>query len=104
MSNVLPIVLWYGGLLGVAVAALLVLWGLALYAIKRSTELFTVAILAGALVLAAASSWAVSQAMNLNQSNQLLKVHEPLVRLVTGSVLARGALEDLRAVAEPSPD
>ena len=104
MSNVLPIVLWYGGLLGVALAALLVLWGLALYAIKRSTDLFTAGILAASLVLAAASSWAVSHAMSLNQDNQLRKVHEPLVRLVAGSVFARGALEDLRAAAEPSPD
>jgi hypothetical protein len=104
MSNVLPIVLWYGGLLGVAVAALLALWGLALYAIKRSTDLFTAGMLTASLVLAVASSWAVSHAMSLNQDNQLRKVHEPLVRLVAGSVFARGALEDLRAAAEPSPD
>jgi hypothetical protein len=104
MSNVLPIVLWYGGLLGVALAALLVLWGLALYAIKRSTELFTTGILAASLVLASASTWAVSHAMALRQDNQFRKIHEPLIRLVAGSVTARAALEDLRAAAEPSSD
>jgi hypothetical protein len=41
MGNILPIVLWYSGLLGVALAALLVLWALALIAIKQSTALFT---------------------------------------------------------------
>ena len=59
MSNVLPIVLWYGGLLGIAVAVLLVLWALALYAIKQATDLFTAGILVGGLALAGASTWAV---------------------------------------------
>jgi hypothetical protein len=104
MSDVLPVVLWYGGLLGVALVALLVLWALVLYAIKRTSDLLTAGIVAGALILAAFSSWAVSLSMGLSQGNQLLKVHQPLVRLVAGSVFARGALEDLRAVAEPSPD
>lgn len=104
MNTVLPIVLWYGGLLGIGLAALLMLWALALYAIKHSTDLFAAGILAAALVLAAASSWAVTRATSLTQGNQLRKVHEPLIRLVAGSVSARRALEDLRAVAEPSPD
>jgi hypothetical protein len=33
----------------------------------------------------------------------LIKVHEALMRLVAGSVSARATLEDVRAVAEPSP-
>ena len=102
MSNVLPIVLWYGGLLGIAVAVLLVLWALALYSIKQATDLFTAGILVGGLALAGASTWAVLHATSLNQRNQLLKVHEPLVRLVAESVYTRGALEDIRAIAEPS--
>ena len=102
MSNVLPIVLWYGGLLGIAVAVLLVLWALALYAIKQATDRFTAGILVGGLVLAGASTWAVLHATSLNQRNQLFKVHEPLVRLVAESVYTRGALEDVRAIAEPS--
>ena len=57
----------------------------------------------GALVLAVASSWAVTRATSLNQGNLLLKVHEPLIGLVAGSVSTRAALEDVRAVAEPSP-
>jgi hypothetical protein len=104
MSTVLPIVLWYGGVLGIVLAALLVLWALTLYAIKQSAELFTFGILAGGLVIAIASAGAVSHATALNQTNQLLKVREPLIRLVAGSVYAQGTLADLRTVAEPSPD
>ncbi len=104
MSNVLPIVLWYGGLFGAVLASLLVLWALALVAIKQSTALFTTGILLAGVVLAVGASWAVTRATGLNQGNQLVKVHEPLMRFVAGSVHVRGALEDLRAVAEPSAD
>lgn len=104
MSTVLPIVLWYGGLVGVAVAALLVLWALALIAIKQSTDRFTAGILLAGLLVAVAASWAVTRATALNQGNQLVKVHEPLMRFVAGSIFARGALEDVRAVAEPSAE
>ena len=104
MTNVLPIVLWYGGLVGIGLTGLLVLWALALVAIKRATDAFAAGILAAALVLAVASSWAVTRATALNQGNQLTKVHESIVRLVAGSVHARGALEDVRAVAQPSSE
>ena len=104
MSNVLPIVLWYGGLIGVALAGLLVLWALALVAIKQSTALFTAGILLAGVLLAVVAGWAVTRATGLNQQNQLVKVHEPLMRFVAGGVYARGALEDLRAVAEPSAE
>lgn len=104
MSDVLPIVLWYGGLIGVALAGLLVLWALALIVIKQSTVLFTAGILLAGIVLAIVASWAVTRATGLNQGNQLIKVHEPLMRFVAGSVYVRGALEDLRAVAEPSAE
>jgi len=104
MSNVLPIVLWYGGLIGVALAALLVLWALGLIAIKRSTDRFAAGIMLAGLVLAVAAGWAVTHATGLNQGNQLVRVHEPLMRFVAGSVYARGALEDVRAAAEPSAD
>lgn len=104
MSSVLPIVLWYGGLIGVVLAGLLVLWALALVAIKRSTALFTAGILLAGIVVAVVASWAVTRATGLNQGNQLVKVHEPLMRFVAGNVNVRGALEDLRAVAEPSAD
>jgi hypothetical protein len=93
---------WYGGLFGVGVAALLVLWALGLIAIKQSTDHFAARILLGGLLLAVAGAWAVTHATRLNQGNQLVKVHEPLMRLVAGSVSTRGALDDLRAVAEPS--
>jgi len=104
MSSVLPIVLWYGGLIGVALAALLVLWALALIAIKQSTALFAAGIMLAGLVLAIAAGWAVTHAIDLSQGNQLVKVHEPLMRFIAGSVYARGALEDVRAAAEPSAD
>jgi hypothetical protein len=104
MNSVLPIVLWYGGLIGVALAALLVLWALALIAIKQSTDRFAAAVLLGGLVLAVAATWAVTHATGLRQGNQLVKVHEPLMRFVAGSVSARGALEDVRSAAEPSAD
>ena len=103
-TSVVPIVLWYGGLFGVAFAALLLLWALALFAIKRSTDRFTAGIWLAALAIAIVSSWAVTRATTLNQSNQLAKVHEPLIRLVAGSVHTRAALEDLRAIAEPSAE
>ena len=103
-TSVVPIVLWYGGLFGVAFAALLMLWALALFAIKGSTERFTAGIWLAALAIAIASSLAVTRATTLSQSNQLAKVHEPLMRLVAGSVHTRSALEDLRAIAEPSPE
>jgi hypothetical protein len=104
MRNVLPIVLWYGGLLGIVAACLFALWALGLYALKQATSAFVAWLLLGALVLAIGSSWAVTHAISLNQGNQLLKVHEPLIRLVAGSVYTRAALEDVRALAEPSPD
>jgi len=94
---------WYGGLFSVGVAALLVLWALGLIAIKQSTDRFAAGILLAGLVLAVVGAWAVTEAIRLSQGNQLVKVHEPLMRLVAGSVSTRGALEDLRAVAEPSP-
>ena len=103
MSSVLPIVLWYGGLIGVVLAALLVLWALALIAIKQSTALFAAGIMLAGLVLAIAAGWAVTHAIDLSQGHQLVKVHEPLMRFIAGSVYARGALEDVRAAAEPSP-
>jgi hypothetical protein len=59
--------------------------------------------LAGALVLAVASSWGVTRATSLDQGNLLSNVHERLIQLVAASVHTRSALEDLRAVAEPSP-
>jgi hypothetical protein len=104
MSSILPIILWYGGLIGVALAGLLVLWALALIAIKQSTDRFAAGILLAGLVLAVVASWAVTRATAFNQSNQLVKVHEPLMRFVAGSVYTRGALEDVRAVAEPSAE
>jgi hypothetical protein len=104
MNSVLPIVLWYGGLIGVALAALLVLWALALIAVKQSTDRFAGAVLLGGLILAVAATWAVTRATDLRQGNQLVKVHEPLMRFVAGSVSARGALEDVRSAAEPSAD
>jgi hypothetical protein len=94
---------WYVGLFGVAVATVLMLWALGLIAIKQSTDHFAARILMAGLILAVAGAWAVTHATRLNQSNQLMKVHEPLMRLVAGSVSTRGALDDLRAVAEPSP-
>jgi hypothetical protein len=103
MSNILPIVLWYGGLLGILAAGLFMLWALGLYALKQATSAFVAWLLLGSLVLAAASSWAVTYAISLNQGNQLLRVHEPLIRLVAGSASSRAALEDVRAIAEPSP-
>jgi len=104
MSNALPIVLWYGGLVGVGLAALLVLWALALIAFKQSTGLFATGIMLAGLVVALSASWAITHATGLNQVNQLVKVHEPLMRFVAGSVSTRGVLEDLRAVAEPSAE
>jgi hypothetical protein len=104
MSNVLPIVLWYGGLIGVALAALLVLWALALIAIKQSTALFAAGIMLAGLVLAIGAGWAVTHATDLSQGNQLVKVHEPLMRFIAGSVSGRGAEEDVGAAAEPSAD
>jgi hypothetical protein len=103
MRNILPGLLWYGGLLGLGLSVLLLIWALALYAIKHATDRFTTVTLAGALVLALASSWAVTRATTLDQGNQLGNVHEPLIRLVAASVNSRAALEDVRAVAEPSP-
>jgi hypothetical protein len=103
MSNILPIVLWYGGLLGILAAGLFMLWALGLYALKQVTGAFVMWLLVGALVLAAGSSWAVPHAISLKQESQLIKVHEALMRLVAGSVYARATLEDVRAVAEPSP-
>jgi hypothetical protein len=104
MSTLLPTVLWYGGLLGAGLAALLVLWALALYTIKRATGPFVSGILGTALALAATSSWVLTYATDRSQGSQLLKVHAPLVRLVAASVQSRAALEDVRAVAEPSAD
>jgi hypothetical protein len=83
---------------------LLVLWALALIAIKQSTDRFAGAVLLGGLILAVAATWAVTRATDLRQGNQLVKVHEPLMRFVAGSVSARGALEDVRSAAEPSAD
>jgi hypothetical protein len=103
MSNILPSVLWYGGLLGLGLSVLLLLWALALYTIKHATDRFTTLTLAGALVLAVASSWGVTRATSLDQGNLLSNVHERLIQLVAASVHTRSALEDLRAVAEPSP-
>jgi len=104
MSNVLPIVLWYGGLLGILVAGLLALWAIGLYGLKQVTTAFVAGLLIGALVLAAGASWAVTHAISLNQGTQLLKVHDALTRLVSGSIYSRAALEDVRALAEPSPE
>ena len=103
MSNILPMVLWYGGLLGTVAAVLSVLWALGLLTLKQATGAFVGWLLVGALALAVASSWAVTRAISLNQGTLLLKVHEPLLGLVAGSVSTRAALEDVRAVAEPSP-
>src|SRR5262249_35041196 len=100
MSTVLPIVLWYGGLIGITLAVLLVLWALALIAIKHATGRFPAGIMLAGLALALAASWAITRATDLNQGNQLVKVHELLMRFVAGSVSTRGALEDVRAVAE----
>jgi hypothetical protein len=104
MSTLLPDVLWYGGVLGVGLAALLVLWALALYVFKHATGGFVAVILASGLALAAASTWALTYGTTLGQGNQLLKVHAPLVQLVAASVRTREALEDVRAAAQPSPD
>lgn len=101
--GVLPIVLWYGGLLGILAAALLMLWALGVYALKPATSAFVVWLLVAVLVLAVGSGWAVTHAISLNQGSQLFKVHDALIRLVAGSVYTRTALEDVRAVAEPSP-
>ena len=102
MSTILPIVLWYGGLLGILAAGLFMLWALGLYALKQATSAFVVWLLVGALVLAAGSIWSVTRAISLNQGSQLTRVHDALIRLVAGSVYTRAALEDVRAVAEPS--
>lgn len=104
MSSVTPILYWYFGVLGVGVAALLVLWALGLIAIKQSTDRFAAGIALAGLVLAGLASWSVMRATGLNQGNQLVKVHEPLMRFVAGSVSTRSALEDVRAVAEPSAE
>ena len=104
MSSILPIVLWYGGLLGTVAAVLFVLWALGLLALKQVTSSFVGWLLVGALVLAVASSWAITRGISLSQGNLLLKVHEPLVQLVAANVSTRAALDDVRAVAEPSPD
>ncbi len=99
----MQVVLWYGGLAGLGIAGLLMVWALALIAIKRATDFFTARIVLAGLVLAVAGTWAVTHATELHQINQLTRVHEPLMRLIKGSVATRGALEDVRAVAEPSP-
>jgi hypothetical protein len=104
MSALLPTAIWYGALLAMGLAALFVLWALALYVIKRATDGFVAVILGSALALAAASTWALTYATTLGQENQLGKVHVPLVQLVAASVRTRGALEDVRAVAQPSSD
>ena len=104
MSNVLPIVLWYGGLLGMLAAGLLAVWAIGLYALKQVTSAFVAGLLLGALVLAAGASWSVTHAISLNQGTQLLKVHDALTRLVSGSISTRAAIEDVRALAEPSPE
>jgi hypothetical protein len=104
MNTLLPSVFWYGGLLGVGLAALLVLWALALYTIKSATGAFVSGVLATALALATASTWALTYATSLSQQGQLLKVHAPLLRLVAASVQTRAALEGVRAAAEPSPE
>lgn len=103
MSTILPVVLWYGGLLGILAAGLFVLWALGLYAFKQATSAFVQWLLVGALVLAVGSSGAVTRAISLNQGNLLIDVHEPLIRLVAASVATRAALEELRAIVEPSP-
>ena len=100
----LPIVLWYGGLLGIGLASLLVLWALALVALKQATDGFPAALLTSGLVLAIASGWAVPHSRKLTQGNQLVKVHEPLMRLAVANVRARATLEDVRAAAEPSSE
>jgi hypothetical protein len=104
MSNVMPVLLWYGGLLGILAGILFVLWALGLYALKHATGSFVAVLLIAAVVLASGSTWAVTRATRLKQGDQLSRVHEPLIRLVATSVNARAALEDLRAVAEPSPE
>ena len=104
MSALWPTVLWYGGLLGIALAALFVLWALALYVVKQATGGFAAAILIAALALATVSTWAVTRATSLDQRNQLVKVHAPLVRMLAGSIDTRSALEDVRAVAQPSQE
>ncbi len=104
MSSFLPTVLWYGGLLGIGLAAFLVLWALALYVIKHATDAFASGILMAALALAGISSWALTYGTSVSQGSQLLKVRAPLLRLVAASVLTREALEDVRAAGEPSPD
>ena len=80
MSALWPAVLWYGGLLGMGLAALLVLWALALYIIKHATGVFVSVILAAALALTATSTWAVTSGTNLSLGGQLLKIHGPLLR------------------------
>ena len=94
MSNILPIALWYGGLLGTVAAVLFVLWALGLLALKQVTSSFVGWLLVGALVLAVASSWAITRGISLSQGNLLLKVHEPLIQLVAASVSTRAALDD----------
>ena len=68
-TSIVASVLWYGGLLGLALSVLLLLWALALYAIKHAADRFTGTLLAGALVLAVAASWAVTRAASLDQGN-----------------------------------
>ena len=104
MSSLWPTVLWYGGLIGIGLAALFVLWALALYIIKHATGAFVSMILGAALALAATSTWALTYGTNLSQGDQLRKVHAPLLQLVAASVHTRAALEDVRAAAAPSPD
>ncbi len=104
MSTLWPTVLWYGGLLGVGLAALFTLWALALYIIKHATGAFVSVILGAALALAATSTWALTYGTSLGQGGQLLKVHGPLLQLAAAAVHTRAALEDVRAAAAPSPD
>lgn len=99
-----PIALWYGGVMGIGLAALLVLWALAIIAFKQATGVFASGLLLVAVVLAAASTWAVTNATDLKQTSQLQTIHGPLVRLVAASVSSRGALEEVRAAAEPSAE
>ena len=103
MASVLPIVLWYGGLLGAALAAVFVGWALVQYATRESAG-GPVALLLAGLALALGSSSALVRGTSLNHENQLRAVHAPLIRLAANGVSARAALDDVRSAAEPSAD
>lgn len=104
MDIVVSIVLHLAGMAGALLAGLLVTWALARIAWSQSTARSTAGLLFAGVALAAAASWALMHGMRLEQTRQLVEVHERLMQLVATGVFARGAFEDLHAAAEPSAE